>query len=106
MDEDVVRQELYCHSCGNYVQFDINMGLNGNHEIECPRCGHIHYRVVEGGVITDVRWRSSYPTIPVSNRNSSGSTANANGNTASLWQFSSSTAGTGWATQTTGGSNA
>lgn len=24
------RQELYCHNCDKYVQFDIDLGSNGN----------------------------------------------------------------------------
>jgi len=104
MDEDVVRQELYCHACGNYVQFDLNLSLSGNHEVECPRCGHIHYRVVRDGRVTDIRWRSSYPTIPVMNVDyTTQSTMNTGSNSATLWRYSSGTAGTGWATQNTGG---
>jgi len=52
------RQELWCHECNKYVQFDIDVSLNGNHVIECPECGHEHCRVVENGVITEVRWDS------------------------------------------------
>ncbi len=72
MDEDIVRQELYCHECGNYVQFELDLSLNGNHVIVCPVCGHEHCRVIENGRITDVRWDSrnnrlnNRPTIYVS----------------------------------------
>jgi len=52
------RQELHCHSCNNYVQFDLDMELNGNHVLECPKCGHEHCRVVENGKITGDRWSS------------------------------------------------
>lgn len=52
------RQELWCHDCQKYVQFDINTELNGNHVIVCPQCGHEHCRVVENGEITEVRWDS------------------------------------------------
>jgi len=52
------RQELWCHKCENYVQFDIDVSLNGNHEIICPKCGHVHCRVVKDGIITDDRWDS------------------------------------------------
>jgi hypothetical protein len=52
------RQELWCHECYQYVQFNIDVSLNGNHVIKCPVCGHEHCRVVEEGVITDVRWDS------------------------------------------------
>ena len=66
MRSDIERQELYCHGCGNYVQFDVDMSLNGNHELTCPVCGHIHYRVVQNGRITEERWRSSMQTYTVS----------------------------------------
>ena len=52
------RQELWCHECQKYVQFDIDTELNGNHVIICPECGHEHCRVVENGEITEVRWDS------------------------------------------------
>lgn len=52
------RQELWCHDCNKYVQFDIDVSLNGNHVITCPNCGHEHCRVVKDGVITEVRWDS------------------------------------------------
>jgi hypothetical protein len=53
-----VRQELYCHECQQYVQFDIDVSLNGKHIITCPNCGHEHCRVVTNGVITEERWES------------------------------------------------
>ena len=52
------RQELWCHECQQYVQFDIDTELNGNHVIVCPKCGHEHCRVVENGEVTEVRWDS------------------------------------------------
>lgn len=61
------RQELYCHGCNRYVQFDIDVGLEGNHTITCPNCGHEHYRVVRAGVVTEVRWKSSGPTHQATN---------------------------------------
>ena len=53
------RQEIHCHNCNRYVQFTIDLALNGNHTLDCPNCGHQHFRYVENGIITDVRWRSS-----------------------------------------------
>jgi DNA-directed RNA polymerase subunit RPC12/RpoP len=50
------RQELWCHECERYVQFNIDMELNGNHVIICPNCGHEHCRVVQNGFITENRW--------------------------------------------------
>lgn len=55
-DTRLERQELWCHDCRHYVQFDVDVSLNGNHVLECPNCGHEHCRVVENGVITDIRW--------------------------------------------------
>ena len=52
------KQELHCHECNRYVQFDIDMELNGNHVLNCPNCGHEHCRVVKDGVITEDRWSS------------------------------------------------
>lgn len=52
----IERQELWCHDCERYVQFDMDLSLNGNHVLECPNCGHEHCRVVENGKITDIRW--------------------------------------------------
>ena len=49
-------QELWCHDCENYVQFDIDVEQNGNHIIVCPNCGHEHCRVVRNGIITEARW--------------------------------------------------
>ena len=51
------RQELFCHECRNYVQFNIP-AENGNLVVECPNCGHEHLRVVKNGVITEDRWGS------------------------------------------------
>lgn len=54
----MVKQEIYCHECGNYVQFELDMSKEGNHLLECPNCGHEHCRVVRRGRITDDRWAS------------------------------------------------
>ena len=54
----IERQELYCHECNNYVQFNIDLSLNGNHVLKCPNCGHEHCRVVKDGIITEDRWDS------------------------------------------------
>jgi hypothetical protein len=63
----VERQEIHCHNCDNYVRFDIDTDLNGNHVLNCPKCGHEHCRVVKDGRITGDRWDSrNGMTIPVS----------------------------------------
>ncbi len=62
----IERQELYCHGCEQYVQFDVDTSLNGNHVLNCPRCGHRHYRLVENGRITGIRWSPAQPRYMVS----------------------------------------
>lgn len=52
----IERQEIHCHNCDRYVQFDIDTGLNGRHVLNCPVCGHEHCRIVRDGKITDERW--------------------------------------------------
>jgi len=54
----IERQELYCYECGKYVQFNIDLSMEGNHVLECPNCGHEHCRVVRNGKITGDRWDS------------------------------------------------
>jgi uncharacterized protein YbaR (Trm112 family) len=61
----IERQELYCHDCGRYVQFDLDLELNGNHVLSCPNCNHEHCRVVENGRITGIRWDSRNRRVPV-----------------------------------------
>jgi len=53
---NVEKQELYCHACGMYVQFDLDLDLNGKHVLDCPNCGHEHCRYVHNGRISDRRW--------------------------------------------------
>lgn len=57
------KQEIHCHECDKYVQFEIDLSLNGNHILKCPNCGHEHCRVVKNGVITDDRWDSRNTNI-------------------------------------------
>lgn len=59
---NVERQELWCHGCENYVQFSMDLNMDGNHVLDCPVCGHQHYRVVRNGKITGIRWRNSAGT--------------------------------------------
>lgn len=59
--------EFYCLGCDHYLYVWLNINLNGNHVVNCPNCGHKHYRVVENGVITDQRYKeylkSSYEIV-------------------------------------------
>lgn len=60
------KQELWCHECESYVQFPIDLSLDGNHVLNCPKCGHEHCRVVENGRITSTRWDSRNRTYSIS----------------------------------------
>jgi hypothetical protein len=61
------KQELYCHNCNRYVQFEVDLELDGNHVLNCPNCDHEHCRVVKAGEITDIRWdQRNGPTMYVS----------------------------------------
>jgi DNA-directed RNA polymerase subunit RPC12/RpoP len=72
------KTEIYCHGCERYFSVELDYDLNGNHEIKCPNCGHIHYRVIENGVVTGERYRSSMGqsyTYPVTSYTSTYSTS-------------------------------
>lgn len=104
------RQEIYCHACGQYVQFDIDLSLNGNHVFKCPNCGHEHCRVVDNGRITGERWDSrnggmtyTVTNVTFSNTSSYQSYASVSSQPVStvgsyyLWQAWSGTTSTTWA---------
>lgn len=56
--EGIVKTHLHCHSCrSGFVAF-LNYDVDGNHRIVCPRCGHIHYRVIDKGIVTSDRYDS------------------------------------------------
>lgn len=61
-----MRSTVYCTNCGREFVAELDLSLNGNHEITCPLCQHVHYRVVRDGVVTEDRWRSSAGPIYVS----------------------------------------
>lgn len=52
------RFEFYCTECKKYFDITMNMSLNGWFRIHCPNvsCGHIHYRKVNDGKITEDRF--------------------------------------------------
>jgi DNA-directed RNA polymerase subunit RPC12/RpoP len=91
------KTEIYCHECERYFTVELDLDLDGNHEIKCPNCGHTHYRVIEKGRVTGERYQSSMgmaytysiqsysSTYTASSDNSSwqssyGSTQSSNGN--------------------------
>jgi len=76
----IERQELYCHDCCNYVRFNLDISLNGNHVLKCPECDHEHCRVVKEGKITGDRWSSrNGDTYQVSTYTMSSSTTSSTG---------------------------
>ncbi len=78
----IERQEIYCHACNRYVQFDIDLELNGNHILDCPTCGHEHCRVVQDGRITGERWaQRNGPAFQVYTSSVSSSATSATTNT-------------------------
>jgi hypothetical protein len=48
--------EIHCHNCNGYIRFLLKKSLNGNHVLNCPKCGHEHCRVVKDGKVTDERF--------------------------------------------------
>lgn len=48
--------EFNCYECSHYLYPRMNTELDGNYVIHCPNCGHLHYRTVRGGYITDTRF--------------------------------------------------
>ncbi len=92
---------LHCHDCGGYFTVDLDMDLNGQHEIVCPNCQHIHYRIVKDGVVTEERYRSSswLQTHSAATYNFSATTTSSNNAyCVDLWASSTtaSTTNSGW----------
>lgn len=54
-----IKTRLYCHSCDGYFNVKLDYSLNGNHKVICPKCKHIHFRVIEDGKVTGDRYASS-----------------------------------------------
>lgn len=54
----IVRTDMYCHSCSKNFIARLNYDINGNHAIECPFCGHLHYRQITDGKVTGQRYDS------------------------------------------------
>jgi len=48
--------EFHCTECGKYFDFTLNTALSGNYRVHCPNCGHIHYRMLKCGAITETRF--------------------------------------------------
>lgn len=55
--------EFQCTECHKIFDFNLNIGLNGNYRVHCPNCGHVHYRQVKEGKITDTRFPDNHESI-------------------------------------------
>ena len=55
--------EFYCQECKKYFDFVLNTSLNGSYRIHCPNCGHIHYRALKNGAITETRFSPSDTSV-------------------------------------------
>lgn len=49
-----LRQEEYCHNCNKYVIFEFD-DETYRQEINCPNCGHPHYRELDSGTLLNIR---------------------------------------------------
>ena len=54
--EGIVRTPLDCNECNKQFVARLNYDIDGNHKIICPNCGHVHWRVIQQGIVTDDRW--------------------------------------------------
>ncbi len=55
--------EFYCTECCKYFDVKLNTSLNGNYRVHCPMCGHIHYRTLRDGKITDIRFPDNHESL-------------------------------------------
>lgn len=58
----LVKTDMHCHSCQKDFIAILDFDVNGDHEIECPHCAHIHYRATKDGKVTESRY--SYDSRP------------------------------------------
>lgn len=54
-----VKTDTYCHNCERNFVAEYDVSINGRHRVSCPFCAHDHYRVVQDGEVTDMRWGSA-----------------------------------------------
>lgn len=52
------RTELDCHECSKKFVALLDYSIAGEHVVECPHCGHEHFRKIEAGKVTEARWYS------------------------------------------------
>jgi hypothetical protein len=60
-----IKNDFICTECKRCFSFSLDTDLNQNYRIYCPLCGHIHYRRIENGIITDTRFTGSEEGILV-----------------------------------------
>ena len=89
-----------CHECGTQMRFELDLDINGNHVLNCPKCGHEHCRVVRDGKVTGDRWaqRNGPQVFVTAVVYTSGTSAHSGtSGTAIFYQsWLNSTAGTGY----------
>lgn len=66
--KDPVRTDMNCTNCHKNFIAQLDMGIDGNHIVECPYCGHEHCRVIKGGKVTGDRWSSRSQRVNVEKR--------------------------------------
>jgi DNA-directed RNA polymerase subunit RPC12/RpoP len=69
VQQGMVNTPLYCHSCDKNFIARIDFDVDGNHAVECPHCGHLHYRVIQNGKVTSDRYSSDHRTVTIEKRN-------------------------------------
>lgn len=63
-----VRTDMHCTECGDNFIAQLDMGVDGNHIIECPYCAHEHCRVITNGEVTGERWDHRAQRVDVNKR--------------------------------------
>lgn len=49
-------EEFYCGTeCKKYFKTYLRENMHGNFTVECPNCGHHHFRVIKEGLVTEDR---------------------------------------------------
>lgn len=59
---------MNCTECSKNFIAQLDFGIDGNHIVECPYCGHEHCRVIINGVVTGDRWSSRAQRVNVDKR--------------------------------------
>lgn len=51
----IVRTDVYCHACDRNFIAHIDYDVDGKHVVECPYCGHHHFRQIQQGIVSKQR---------------------------------------------------